>query len=277
MAQYSNDLGHEPFGSCQENLFTSRRAWPARGKKHPHDAGASVRPDHADLADHLEFYPLDGDKFPELWEGRDNDLPTKVLATTNEQYMDTNDPLRILRFYDGDNLPASLSKEERAIRLEHQRKRLVLKTECREDGCHEEIKVTVAMAARAIREHHLIEKNEVYEPPTLCKKHRFDRDVRLAEKRRDRDDRLSAPIGEHVSARDAAAAGKPDKKKDKDKDKNRGGRGRSRRDKAAEPVNPEPEASCADQDAVAVAPLTEPELTPQASAPEPEPEQQPAA
>lgn len=230
------------------------------------------------LADTLGFYPLDASKNPEEWEGREADLPTCVLATSNDMFVNVNDMQRILHLYDGTNIPDYVPQGERMARRERQRRRLVLTTECREKDCHEPIHVTVAMAARAIREHHLVEKGDSYEPPTLCKRHRLDRDVHLAEKRRN--GALSAPIGEHKSVRDAlAAAPKPEKpKKDKDKNKDTGGRGRgrSRRDKPAEP-EVKPEVCCADQDA-AFAPgaVTEPE-TPQAANPEPEPEQQPAA
>lgn len=211
-----------------------------------------------DLADVLKFYPLDASREPEEWEGREADLPTCVLATTAAQYVDVNDMARIVALDEGRNIPDYVPEQERQARKRRQRNRLVLTTQCREEGCGEEIRVTVGMAARAIREHRLIEKGDSYEPPTLCKKHRLDRDVRLADKRRNAPG--LATIGEHVSARDAAGKSKPKTKKP----------ARSKRDKPAiEPVNPPQEVEGADSNAVAVAPLTEPE-TPQMATPEPE-------
>jgi hypothetical protein len=139
-----------------------------------------------DWADNLGFWPLDPSPEPEEWEGRDAELPLCVLATDDAQYIDYNDMPRILALYDGHNLPDYLPEDERQARIRRQRHRPVLTTTCREDACNEKITITVAMAATAIRKHKLIESGDVYEPSTLCKKHRAERDEMLAQKRQRR-------------------------------------------------------------------------------------------
>lgn len=137
-------------------------------------------------ADRLKFWPLDPSRNPEEWEGRDGELPLCVLATDDAQYIDYNDMPRILALYDGKNLPDYLPEHERQAKIRRQRHRPVLTTHCRHDDCNEKIIITVAMAARAIRAHKLIEREDVYEPSTLCKKHRAERDEILAQKRQAR-------------------------------------------------------------------------------------------
>lgn len=149
-----------------------------------------------DWADELGEWPLDPSKNREEWEGRDNDLPVCVLKTDDAQYIDYNDMPRILALYDGKNLPDYLPEQERQERIRRQRHRPVLTTHCRHEGCEEEIKITVAMAARAIRAHKLIEREDVYEPSTLCKKHRAERDEILAQKRQGRGGGLKVPLGQ---------------------------------------------------------------------------------
>lgn len=135
-------------------------------------------------AEKVGFWPLDGAKDPEEFSSETDDLPTCVLATSESTYIDYNDMARILALFDGTNIPDWVPHEERQNRIRRQRRRPVLTATCREEGCDETIVVTVGMAARAIREHKLLESGDVYEPSTLCKKHRAERDKMLAEKRR---------------------------------------------------------------------------------------------
>jgi len=147
-----------------------------------------------DWADRLKFWPLDPAKNPEPWYGRDGELPLCVLSTDDAQYIDYNDMPRILALYDGKNLPDYLPDGERQSRIRRQRHRPVLTTHCRQDDCNEKIIITVSMAATAIRKHKLIEREDVYEPSTLCKKHRAERDEILAQKRQERGRKGAGPM-----------------------------------------------------------------------------------
>lgn len=217
------------------------------------------------LWEKLGFYPLDPDREPMEWTQGDEDLPPCVLATTESMYVDVNDMDRIVALYKGTNLPDYLPENERQARLRRQQRRLVMTTQCREPGCDEMVAITIGMAGRAIVEHKLREKGDVYEPSTLCKTHRLARDAKLAEKRAN-GGRLSAPVGEHVSAKGKARGAA------------KAAKGRARKAATATPENAtsavpqeasQEESSCADQN---VAVDSVPEVTSALPAPQPEAE-----
>lgn len=193
-------------------------------------------------ASQLGVWPLDSTKDPEEFSGETDDLPTCVLATSESTYIDYNDMPRILALYDGTNIPDWVPEYERQNRLRRQRRRPVLTAICREDGCNETIIITVGMAGHAIRNHRLIESGDLYEPSTLCKKHRAARDKLLKTKR------LAVPISEAAKAksdrRRAAAAARATQGKEDD----------------------------ANQDVASPAPLTEPEEPQEAPPQEPQAE-----
>ncbi len=137
--------------------------------------------DIQEVSDVCGFFILDGVKEPERFNPPD--LPACVLITQDGEFISPAKMQEILSLYSGSNLPEDLSSYERNVRIEQQRRRLVLTRRCRHDGCTETVVVTVGMAARAIRGHKLMELGLPYEPPSLCKRHRAERDAQLKDKR----------------------------------------------------------------------------------------------
>jgi hypothetical protein len=111
------------------------------------------------------------------------DMPSCVLAAQYGEFISPTKMQEILLLYKGENLPKDLSQEERAVRIPQQHRRLVLSRRCRHEGCTETITVTVGMAAHAILSHKLLERGLCYEPPSLCMRHRDERDASMFERR----------------------------------------------------------------------------------------------
>ena len=133
------------------------------------------------VSDLSGFFILDDVKEPERFNPPD--LPACVLITQDGEFISPAKMQEIISLYEGRNLPEDLSDEERNVRISQQRRRLVLTRRCRHDGCTETVIVTVQMAARAIIGHKLMEQGAPYEPPSLCKRHRAERDELLTRKR----------------------------------------------------------------------------------------------
>jgi len=134
-----------------------------------------------EVSDVSGFFILDEVREPERFNPPD--LPACVLITQDGEFISPAKMQEILSLHHGQNLPEDLSSEERNVRVQQQRRRLVLTRRCRHDGCTETVVVTVGMAARAIEGHKLMEKGAPYEPPSLCKRHRAERDVALHDRR----------------------------------------------------------------------------------------------
>lgn len=132
-------------------------------------------------SDEAGFFILDEDRNPEPF--CPPELPTCVLETQDNEYIDPNKMEGILALYNGKPLPPDLSDDQRRTQLKMLRRRLVAARSCKTAGCTNRIKVTVAMAAKAIIGHGLLKKGLPYELPTLCRSCRNNRDQQLSERR----------------------------------------------------------------------------------------------
>jgi len=152
-----------------------------KGKKLLLEDAYAFAEDIQRVSDATGAFILDPAEKPERFNPPD--LPTCVLIAQGGEFISPVRMQEIVDLYHGYNLPDDLPSNERSLRIHQQRGRLVLTRGCRHDGCTEIVVVTVELAGRAIIGHRLIEIGAPYEPPSLCKRHRTERDNSMKQKR----------------------------------------------------------------------------------------------
>jgi hypothetical protein len=152
-----------------------------KGKRLLLEDAYAIAEDIQRVSDLTQSFILDPAENPERFNPPD--LPACVLIAQGGEFISPVRMQEIVDLYNGKNLPDDLSSSERNLRIYQQRRRLVLTRGCRHEGCTETVVVTVELAGRAIIGHKLIEIGAPYEPPSLCKRHRTQRDQAMDQDR----------------------------------------------------------------------------------------------
>lgn len=111
-------------------------------------------------------YVLDPSSHPEEW--KPPTLPKVVRTSMYFVDPDLRNTPRLLKRYQGKKLPKDLSEDDRSEALTALRQSVVYYQPCREEGCPEEVMVTLGQAGRAIEKFGLTADNP-YCPSTRCK------------------------------------------------------------------------------------------------------------
>jgi len=111
-------------------------------------------------------YILDPSSHPEEW--KPPALPKVVKTSMYFSDPDLRNTPRLLKRYLGKKLPKDLTEDERSEALTALRQSPVYYQPCREEGCDQEVMVTLGQAGRSIEKFGLTADNP-YQPSTRCK------------------------------------------------------------------------------------------------------------